>query len=343
MNVPAFLNTISSKARTLPIVILYVTEGCNLRCVTCSYRTAFPSELSLYEVRVLARDLNALGLRHIVYSGGEPLLRKDFPDIVRIFGDLAVKQTLLTNGLLLSRRLPALPGPFEELIVSLDGADALTHDSIRGVPSFDLILKGLNEARARGIARRYSIRTVLQKSNFRQLPALISLAKGSGVDRISFLAADMMSASFGRDAAGSRGDASQVHLAEGDVDAFDNIIEECAVTFRAELESGFVSQSADALRRIGRYYRAVNGGSPFPPTICNAPMVSTIVTSTGDVLPCYFLPRLGNIRRTPLGEILNNDAARETRSSVRSQLPEPCQTCVCTLYIRPAAALADHF
>jgi Fe-coproporphyrin III synthase len=343
MNVPAFLNTVSSKARTLPIVILYVTEGCNLRCVTCSYRNALPLELSLDEVRALASDLNALGLRHIVYSGGEPLLRKDFPEIVSVFADFSVKQTLLTNGLLLSRRLPALPGSFEELIVSIDGADALTHDSIRGVPSFDLILKGLDEARKRRIARRYSIRTVLQKSNFHQLPALILLAKRIGIDRISFLAADMMSASFGRDASGSRGESTEVHLSEGEVDAFGEIIEECAVAFRSELEGRFVSPSADGLRRIGQFYRAVNGTSPFPPTICNAPMVSTVVTSTGDVLPCYFLPRIGNIRQTPLRQILNNEAARETRSSVRSQLPDTCRTCVCTLYVRPSAALADHF
>ncbi|MCC7158564.1 MAG: radical SAM protein, partial [Ignavibacteria bacterium] len=162
MNIKSFLNTISVSSRSLPVVILYVTEGCNLKCVTCSYRQPMPGELSLDEIKNLAHDLKSFGLRHIVYSGGEPLLRRDFIEICRLFQSLNIKQTLLTNGLLLEKHAGDLTGFFAEIIVSMDGANAETHNSIRGVNSFDLILKGISKTLALPQAPLVSIRTVLQ-------------------------------------------------------------------------------------------------------------------------------------------------------------------------------------
>ena len=144
MNVNAFLNTISSHARSLPVVIFYVTEGCNLKCVTCSYRKPMPGELTYDEIETLTGQLFSFGLKHIVYSGGEPLLRRDFPDICRLFHHKNIKQTLLTNGLLLEKRIDELKDHFSEIIVSIDGADALTHNTIRGVNSFDIIFNGIS-------------------------------------------------------------------------------------------------------------------------------------------------------------------------------------------------------
>lgn len=101
MNFSAFLNTLATHNYALPIVILYVTAGCNLRCIMCSYRDPLPNELTLDEIRKLALELSTYGLRHIVYSGGEPLTRRDFPAICELFQRSNVRQSLLTNGLLL--------------------------------------------------------------------------------------------------------------------------------------------------------------------------------------------------------------------------------------------------
>src|SRR5205085_9301204 len=119
MNIRAFLNTVSNTSRTLPIVILYVTESCNLKCITCSYRDALPGELTLDEIKELAAHLRDLGLKHIVYSGGEPLLRRDFTEICKAFEEYNVKQSLLTNGLLLEKRAKDIYKYFSEIIVSI--------------------------------------------------------------------------------------------------------------------------------------------------------------------------------------------------------------------------------
>jgi Fe-coproporphyrin III synthase len=339
----ALLNTLGTRCRTLPLVILYVTEGCNLRCISCSYRNAAPGELTLDEIDRLARTLKSLGLRHIVFSGGEPLLRKDFPQICTLFESPHVRQTLLTNGLLLEKRFPEVGRFFGELILSVDGPDGETHNAIRGVDSFAQIVKGIRTAVASGREMRISIRTVIQKKNFRSLPGMVSFARELGVSGISFLAADVRSEGFGRAGRGRIVSDETLALNGAEIAEFREILSRMAGECREEFASGFIAESPAKLARIAEYFEALNGAGEFPPTTCNAPMVSTVITSTGELLPCYFLPRYGNVREAPLGELLNQRAIRTTRSQVRAGTPEACRSCVCTLNVRPSRALMGKF
>lgn len=346
MNYKAFLNTISSKAHSMPVVILYVTEGCNLKCLSCSYRLPMPGELTFEEIKGLAGELGSFGLKHIVYSGGEPLLRRDFRDICSEFSVLKVKQTLLTNGLLLAKRAEEFSGVFDEIIVSLDGADADTHNLLRGVNSFDLILGGIKKARSSNSAKQISIRTVIQKQNFRQLNGFIELAKQTGVDRISFLGADVSSEAYGRDNEGSRGEVaaeSKMMLNKDEVLEMKDIIGKASVKYKNDFESGLISESPEKLYHIANYYAALIGEDSFPVNLCNAPMVSAVITSTSDIHPCFFLPRYGNIRQNKFDTLINSERIQKTRKLVKAMEPERCKKCVCTLFTSSRAALMDKF
>jgi MoaA/NifB/PqqE/SkfB family radical SAM enzyme len=343
VNYKAFLNTLSVKAYTLPIVILYVTEGCNLRCATCSYREAAPGELTLEEIKKLANELYKFGLKHIVYSGGEPLLRRDFVNICEVFEKLHVKQSLLTNGLLLEKRVEDIQKFFREIIVSIDGADDATHNSIRGLNSFDQILKGIKRAVASPQRNCVSIRTVIQKRNYRQLPEMIELAKSLGVDRISFLSADVFSDSFGRDTRGYADKNENILLSHDETIEFRKIIEDAISRYKEEFDNKFISESPDKMFRILKYFEASIGKSDYPINTCNAPMVSAVITSTGNILPCYFLPSFGNIRKEPISNLLNNNDIKSTRKNVRGYILERCKQCVCTLHVNSRKALLDAF
>jgi len=379
MNFKAFLNTIGSSARTLPIVILYVTESCNLKCITCSYREALPGELSLNEIKELASQLNKLGLRHIVFSGGEPLLRKDFAEICKSFSEFNVKQSLLTNGLLLEKRVKEIYKYFSEIIVSVDGAYAETHNPIRGVNSFDLIMKGITTALSLPGIKDISIRTVIQKSNFRQIGDMVRLAKSLGVKRISFLSADVLPGAFGRipgnriidkyhgenfakdngiDGATSPNSAQfiphfgaghamtnqqDILLNEDEIKEFRQIIQKLSIENKADFDSGFISESSAKLFHMADYFEAHTGKSGFPKTSCNAPMMSAVITSTGEVQPCFFLPAFGNIRKNSVKELINCESVRETRMKVKNYKMERCKTCVCTLTVSSKAALYNRF
>lgn len=343
MNYKAFLNTISATAHSLPIIILYVTEGCNLRCATCSYRDALPGELTLDEIEKLARELASFGLKHIVYSGGEPLFRRDFPQICGIFKQTGVKQTILTNGLLLEKKIDDIVGYFTEIIVSIDGANAGTHNSIRGINSFDQILKGIKRTKEVHGFKNISIRSVIQKKNFRQFPDMIELAKSTGVNRISFLSADVFSDSFGRDTRGYVEKNENILLDKAEAAEFRKIIENSVIKYKNEFDNKFISESPAKIYRILEYYEACIGLRDYPRNICNAPMVSAVITSTGDILPCYFLPSYGNIRKSPVSQLLNSDSIKTTRKQVKDYVLDRCKQCVCTLNISSKNALLNKF
>lgn len=305
-----------------------------------------PGELSFEEIKNLARQLAGFGLKHIVYSGGEPLLRNDFIDICRLFAGYGVKQTLLTNGLLLSKKAEELKGFFTEIIVSLDGADAEIHNRLRGVNSFDLILEGIKKVQAIDPSQQVSIRTVLQKQNYKQLPDFIELAKQIKVNRISFLAADVQSEAYGRDNLEARASASSqidMILNEHEIIELKAIIGEASQKYAAEFASKFVSESPEKLMHIAYYYSAIIGRETFPRNFCNAPMVSAVITSTGDIHPCFFLPKYGSVRDGNFKELVNSNTIKDTRSKVKVMEPERCKKCVCTLFVSPRNALKGKF
>jgi len=343
MNVPAFLNTITTRTYSLPIVILYVTAGCNLRCIMCSYRDSLPNELTLDEVKELSGELARLGLRHIVYSGGEPLTRRDFPQICKMFTHTGVKQSLLTNGVLLQKRYEDIHPYLSEIIVSIDGPTAGIHDEIRGVEMFDRIITGIQKVISSANRPKISIRTVVQKKNFREMAGMVKLAKSLGVDRISFLAADVLSGAFHRDYAGPATEQSEVMLNKKETTEFRKVMENFVDTYQKEIKSGFISENTGKLFHLVNYFEALAGNGPLPRNVCNAPMISTVITSTGDVLPCYFLPSIGNIRRTPIKQLLDDDNIRTTRKKVKEYSLKQCHECVCTLKINSFGALANSF
>jgi MoaA/NifB/PqqE/SkfB family radical SAM enzyme len=343
INIRAWLTSIGTISHALPLVILYVTEGCNLQCGMCSYRSPLPNELTVEEIKELAATLSGYGLRHIVYSGGEPLIRQDFAKICEIFQHYGVKQTLLTNGLLLHKRLNELRKYFDEIIVSLDGAVAETHNSIRGVNSFDLIIKGIQEAVRNHTAKEISIRTVVQKKNFKEIPHLVGLAKSLGVNRISFLAADVLSDSFGRTKQKSTLPNETISLSAEELKEFMVIIEQMFVNNKPEFESRFISESPEKMMHILQYFQALLGQHPFPENTCNAPMVSAVITANGNLQPCFFLPSFGNIRNESFLSLINNEVITSTRKKVKEYTLKQCQECVCTLNVSSRAALFNKF
>jgi len=280
LNVQAAFSALTDKGLSLPVVVLYVTEGCNFQCISCSYRSPLPDELSLTELEHLANELSQSGLRHIAFSGGEPLMRKDFPLICAAFARHGVKQTLLTNGILLLKRHREIFPYLDEIVVSLDGSKAETHDHLRGTRSFDQILKGIELTVGTNHAPRVSIRTVIQKGNFREIPEMIQLSQSLGVNRISFLTADILSDAFGRDTRGPVVQDDAIRLDESEVAEFRNQTEEVIEAFPTQFKSGFISQSPAKMLHLVEYYEALLGKRGFPRNRCNAPMISAVITSS---------------------------------------------------------------
>jgi len=309
----------------------------------CSYRNPLPNELSLDELRTLADSLTRFGLRHIVYSGGEPLIRRDLPEICRLFQIPGVSQSLLTNGLLLEKRYDEISPFLREIIVSIDGPTAEIHDDIRGIESFSQILKGIRKIMRSPRRPTISLRTVVQRKNFRHLGEMVAFARSLEVDRISFLAADVSSRAFHRDVSEASLRVDDIVLTREETAEFREIVDGCITRYSAEIHSGFVSENENKLHHIVQYFEALAGSAPFPRNTCNAPMVSVVISSTGELLPCYFLPPFGSVRKNALEQEVNSEKIRDTRISVRAYTLDRCQKCVCTLEVSPMTAFAGRF
>jgi 12,18-didecarboxysiroheme deacetylase len=170
-----------------PVVVWNVTSACNLRCVHCyaSERTQSP-ELSTDEGRELIANLEDYGTPVVLFSGGEPLMRKDLPELIRQTVRSGMRAVISTNGTLITRDLAMELSDYglSYIGVSLDGLEEV-NDSFRGVPgAFRAALKGIENAMREGI--KVGLRFTMNRRNASEIPKILELMKAEGVPRICF-------------------------------------------------------------------------------------------------------------------------------------------------------------
>jgi MoaA/NifB/PqqE/SkfB family radical SAM enzyme len=322
------LTEVSNRTFILPLVIFYPTSRCNSRCVSCDWwKRGGEDDLSLAEIDEVAGVLPELGTRVVVFSGGEPLLRPEVFDAAALFRARGLTLHLLTSGILLERFADRVAEHFARVCISLDASSEALYEQVRGVAALGTVARGVS--RLRRIAPKIPVtaRSTLHRANFREMPRLVDAAHAMGLDGISFLPADVSSRAFGRDRAV---DPAGLALDRSEVSAFAQTIERTIEVYHRDFASGFIAERPEKLRRLPRYYAALDGDEPFPSVRCNAPWVSVVIEANGDVRPCFFHEPIGNLRRTPLETIVtrNLGAFRESLDVSANPL---CRRCVCSL------------
>ena len=169
-----------------PVVIWNLIRRCNLTCMHCysiSADTDFPGELSSAEVYAVMEDLKAFGVRALILSGGEPLLRRDIFDIATRAKALGFYTALSTNGTLIDAPLAARihAHEFNYVGISLDGLGG-THDRFRRkAGAFDKSVAALRLCRDLGV--KVGVRFTLTQDNAADLPGLLDLVEAERIDR----------------------------------------------------------------------------------------------------------------------------------------------------------------
>lgn len=166
---------------SIPLRCLYVylTDDCNLSCTHCwraapSIGTVPRSVLRLEACARFFHDALSLGLRSVIFSGGEPLLNPEFTDFVRMLSGLGVGCCVETNGMLLKgARLEAIKTCRVMCAISVDGATAETHNRQRGRPdAFGKTIEGLRHLEAAGLG--YQVIMAISRSNYHELAPLLT-------------------------------------------------------------------------------------------------------------------------------------------------------------------------
>jgi radical SAM protein with 4Fe4S-binding SPASM domain len=165
------------------LIFWELTKGCNLRCIHCrasATELSSPSDLSTQVALDIIDQIAAVSNPILVLSGGEPLFRSDIFQLARYGTDKGLRVALATNGTLVTKQV-ARKIVDSGVAISLDGADALTHDTFRGIPgAFDAALTGFGNLKDLGIS--VQINTTVARHNAHQLPQVLALAKSLGAD-----------------------------------------------------------------------------------------------------------------------------------------------------------------
>jgi len=161
------------------------TRRCNLHCAHCRRLDADAAtaqqELSTRQARRLIDSAASLGEPILVFSGGEPLLRSDWEDLAGYACDKGLRTALATNGTLIDAALAGrvARAGFHRVSVSLDAADARTHDQFRGVKgAFHSAVDGVAALRAEEVP--VQINSTIFAANYGQLDELYGLARRLG-------------------------------------------------------------------------------------------------------------------------------------------------------------------
>jgi 12,18-didecarboxysiroheme deacetylase len=172
-----------------PVVVWNITRRCNLKCVHCyahAKNIPFDNELSTTEGKNLIDDLAEFGVPVILFSGGEPLVRKDLPELAGYAVKKGMRAVISTNGTLITpqtaRTLKDIGLSY--IGISLDGMEEI-NDRFRGVKgAFKSALEGIENCKKAGI--KVGLRFTINKSNAGQIPEIFKLLEEMDIPRVCF-------------------------------------------------------------------------------------------------------------------------------------------------------------
>lgn len=172
-----------------PVVVWNCTKACNLKCVHCyahAHGGCAANELSFDEGCTLIDDLAAFGSPVILFSGGEPLTRKDLPELAEYAVSKGLRAVISTNGTLITdvtaERFKAIGLSY--VGVSLDGLRD-TNDRFRGVAgAFDKALEGIRACKRAGV--KVGLRYTITQHNVQDLSGIFDLLETEDIPRVCF-------------------------------------------------------------------------------------------------------------------------------------------------------------
>lgn len=299
------------------LVIWETTRSCALACAHCradADATIDPRELNTAEGRALIDQVADMGTPILVLSGGDPLVRKDLEDLTRHakkrglrVGTIPAATENLTRGRLESLKAAGL----DQLAFSLDGANALEHDSFRRTPgAYARVLEGVKWSSELGLATQ--INTCLGAWNFASFERIVDLVSalpiafwevfflipvGRGA-ALGGLTPEQFEIVFDRLHKLSRTADFVVKLTEG------QHFRRFVLQKEAEAGPGAAARYDHAVARPA----SVRSGIRLPPRAVNAGDGFMFVDHLGGICPSGFLPEVrGDARKDSLAKVYRED------------------------------------
>jgi len=300
-------------------VMISPTDYCNLRCGIC-WRLAKEErydELSLEEIKILLKECHRLGTKVLDFTGGgEPFLRKDLMEILKLIKAYGFFATLTTNGTLLDeiKIKDLIKFGLDDMAFSLDGPNPKTNDRIRGKGVFQQVVEAVeklnelkNELNSELPITRLA--TVITKTNYKELDKMVELAHRLEIVAINFSVLIEWPTN------------KQFWMRE------ERRIETYLKEALQKAQELKISTNLPAILRWGLFEHE-------KPNFCFAPWTMSFINASGDVMICCTLASLyrnlvGNVKKESFGKIWFGKKMREFRERVkRGELPSECVRCL---------------
>jgi len=165
-----------------------ITDRCNLACVQCYINQAASSsaarvnELTTKQVSTILDQIAEAGCLFLTFTGGDPLLRSDFPDIYRHAKRLGMVVTIFTNGTLITPEIADMLVEYTPRVVdiTLYGATQQTYERVTRTPgSFKRVHHGIGLLLDRQVP--LSLKTMVMTINQHEFDDMKAYAEGLGV------------------------------------------------------------------------------------------------------------------------------------------------------------------
>ncbi len=301
--------------------VFELTLACNARCTHCGSSAGEPrdDELSSTEALDVIEQLAGLGCESVTLSGGEPLLRKDWPELAGAVRRLGMRADLITNGLMVPELVKAIAeAQFSSVTFSVDGPTEV-HERLRNVSGgLCRLLKGARALAGHGV--RVGAVTQVNKLNLDRLDDTHEILTANGFEAWQV----QLTVPQGRAAEAGSG----LCLAPRELPRLEaKLLELFAAT-------PLLMQPADNIGYMSRNeprFRAGNYAKSQVWTGCKAGLQVLGITSDGTVRGCLSMaPHLdeGSLRERSLREIWNDPKAFSyNRSSDAHRLLDGCANC----------------
>jgi radical SAM protein with 4Fe4S-binding SPASM domain len=176
-----------SDSESGPIFVYNCTDKCNQNCLHCYSKTGLTGkELDTSQAKELLKQLVCIKCPVVLFSGGEPLERRDIFELLDFSHRLGLRTVVSTNGCLIDSQIAKklIHTGVSYVGISIDGAEE-THDKFRGVKgSFTAAVNAVNFCKDANL--KVGLRFTITNMNFNQIKDIFTLAAKLNVQRICF-------------------------------------------------------------------------------------------------------------------------------------------------------------
>lgn len=307
-------------------VYFSLTNRCNLRCKMCEISknsTVEESELSTDKVKEIIIQIRDMGINHIIFSGGEPLLRKDLVEIVRFAHENNIQMVdLITNGTMLDDAImkELIEAGLNHLGISIDGLSR-TSSSIRGQGVFEKVISNINnlnlyKSKYNRQSPSVGINFTIMGENIQDMLPMVDLAKKMNCLFISFQPVLFNNTKM------FINKKNTLWPIASRIEELRKVIREL-LRLKKESRGASIFTDTDVLNSLPNYFLGRRPNADFK---CYEAIKRIVITCEGHLWSCQGI--LGDLNKNTLSQIWYSSKTRKARQDIKKCKRHCLQDCV---------------